>query len=542
MWNYPLPTIGGFRKKKRAKDITKDFFEFIRTGQERLDQSKDFSIIVGIIGMRGIGKTFTLTRIIKEFIAVKKDKLLQIWGSEGLANAYSIIFKNVEFIDSIRQIKPNSLLVFDEALLELNGKEALKRKMREFGKVLAILRHVNISAVICSQTLGFIQDLRAKTDLWIIKRLPETAIGDLVFVPKYLRYKISNLDISSAVIVNNYYLFPHKNGIIKIELEDLPEWNNQISRNMESTTLDQEIKKVKDERETIIEYAKEVIKEFGESVVKSNILKKIRGYYYLKCPEEYSELKNHFDKILDVATYLYINETEENKIGQLSLPGEVDPAQLNSFSEFCYSNLSQTDSITASIVKQFLESVPQAAIAKNHEKQVATINKTIKKFRETNMGNLFEDFFNLVFKTGYISPHNTHDPDCLCPENHDLFPNGVISLKCYCDRSNSLTFYQTPPENDKKFVKNFGPEYRYARERNLKYAAVLLNPFWDSQLRIIRDICPFMSDNKIVFYKNSEILPLPVLSAEIESENSLTEEELDELAEIDADELEIDNS
>lgn len=535
MWNVNLPSFG--LKKKKAKNITKDFFNFIRNGQQRLDQRKDFSIIIGILGMRGIGKTFTLTRIIKEFTIAKSDKLIQIWGSEGLANALKLIFVNVEFIDSIKQIKPDSVLIFDEALLELNGKEALTRKMREFGKVLAILRHVNVSAIICSQTLGFINDLRAKTDLWIIKRLPETAISDLVFVPKYLRNKISNLDISSAIIVNNYYLFQHKHGLLKIYLEDLPEWNSQISKNMESTTLDQEIKKVKDERETIIEFANEIIAEFGENVVKPNILKKIRGYFYLKCPEEYAELKSHFEKILDVATYLYINN-ETNKIGQLSHPVEVNPGQLNSFSEFCYSNLLQTDSTTASIVKQFLESVPQAEIAKKHEKQVATINKTIKNFREMKLGYLFEDWFNLIFKTGYNAPHNSNEPDCLCAADHEIFPGAVISLKCYCDRSNSLTFYQTPPEDNKKFVKNFGPEYRYSRDHNLKYAAVLLNPFWDSQLRIIRDICPFTSDNKIVFYKNSEILPLPVPSAEIESAESVAEGDLDELAEIDGDELE----
>lgn len=519
MWNFRIPQIANFNSRKsKLKNKTKEFVKMLEEGERNIGKA-DFSYIICILGSRGSGKTHTECFVTYVTTTVNEFKPIDIWKSPGLYKALGKVFKNVKLVMNIGDIRPNSIVMFDEALILLNGKEALTTKLKEIGKTLAALRHAKVNVLICSQTIAFIKDLRDKIDLFIVKRITKSAAEDCFFLSKELQQKVTKLPKNKMI----YYNQNPDNGLgeyggLKIDLKDFPYWNDEISHNLSEGGLDFAKKQVMEEYEETAKYAKMMVEVFGNDVLKSKFLNKMKGYFLAHDLDAYSLLKSKFQDVADLAIYYIYQKKKDEKAnnGEISAPNKKIVSG-GTFADYCFHN-TEGDELKKTIIKKFLEGITQEDISKQTSKQISKVNKLIKSFREKEMGNLFEDWFNLSFDTGYSAPHNAAEPDCIFPKNHALYPGEVFSLKCYCDRSNSITFYQSPPEDNKNFLKNFGPEYRYAKKNGMKYNAAILNPFWDNQVRIIKNIDPEIDDNKIIFFKSTETLDIPIKEIKIDKE------------------------
>lgn len=476
--------------------------------------NEESSFISMIIGTTGSGKTALSFEIINVLLLSDPSrhcqmfrvpqvmlKLIQTYAPKNIGDRFSIVEK-------LRDVKPDAILLIDEGLLNANAKESLKTEFVGFEKALAISRQLRIILILNTQTGGILKSYRILAHIIFYKQTSVLMVENtnIKFIKKNY-YTLQKLIPNQTLFQSAYKSFSNKWGSLTLPLNEYCDWFNiKISKSYAKECFDQQFEQERIKDIFNKKIAKEAVAYWGILLFKSKAEQMLSGwirsvYGY----DTYFDVKSKLKEIMGYAVYyLRFEEREKrNKKDKASESKEIIYKE-GDFSEFCRIQYEKNDPEKAEIIFRFIKGETQRTIASSISKGTSYVNTLLKKFRNTNMGYLFEDWFAYRVsggKTDEIVGGRSNRPDY-------IDKNGwIYSEKCYASISKSITFYQQ---------KDALPEYTEAKKQGKPYRWVYLNPSWDTFLRMV-EVDP-NGDEKQVFHKNKDKIDIETLIKKINDE------------------------
>lgn len=204
-----------------------------------IEQLSVGSKIALIVGIRGAGKTALAFFLIEEIHKIYPEKKICI-----IEGNYPYIPDYIEQVTTIFEAPEGSLVIFDEASITLNARDAMTKISKDISGLLAISRHQGLSIIFISQHSQMVDiNLLRLADLFIFKRLSWEELygkGEKttdVFL-KYVRLMSPK--------VNNEALFTDGEKWFKI-LTPLPTfWSDKVSKTYSKLDKQEAIAMAKD--------------------------------------------------------------------------------------------------------------------------------------------------------------------------------------------------------------------------------------------------------------------------------------------------------
>jgi len=451
------------------------------------------SFISMIIGATGSGKTalsFIITTILLLSDPTRLCQLFRVQPAllHGIKEtAPKFLSDKFSIIEHLREVKPNSILIIDEGLLNANGKEALKLEFRAFEKGLGISRHFRIITILNSQSDGIIKSYRKLAHMIFYKQI--SIISDLNSKNPFMKknnYVLKSLKESQTLFQSDYKKFK-KWGRIEIDIEDIIPWYNfDISKSYSQDNFDQQFSQEQKLNKMLKELAIKALEFWGNDLMKPKAEMVLSSWIKEQVSfETYYDVKTRIREILSYAIYMMRMKDRTAKQKKLKDPqDEKIIFGKSDFAEFC-SKQFESDPIKSKMVLLFLSGEIQKEIASKIKKQTTWTNTQITNFRTKEMGYLNEKWFSHEMGGGETAG-NVNKSDYIDPWGN------IYSLKCYYNTSKTLTFYQQ---------KDCLPEYREAKKLGKKYYFVFRNPAWRDGLMKIQLIDP-QGEEKIVINKS----------------------------------------
>jgi hypothetical protein len=499
-------------RKAPLKNKTKQFLAMI----ENLKNLPSF--IMNILGGRGSGKTAQLMKYVGLISRALPDSPIVFFNVPDLFIELLIKYevdyadrihniRNIKELDPIIKNHKNALLCIDETLINFNGKQSLKAEAVKFEKFLTISRHKGVFIIYNAQMKNMSKPLRGHTEMTFYKGNTKTQIleSDEIF-PKQYKKEIQRLYIHQdrSIFESSYAKFKNsknyliQQGYVKIDLYEIcPWWTEELSKSYENNSVDAEFDEFEINVQKMKEFANHFLETFPTSKKGDISSATIRGWLRNDFPEQFYLMKKHVQGICDEIQYRLLKskrdskEKSKEKSGDLVVDAQNIKFKHNTFAEFIKDNTYDKD--LAEMYYLFLKGIGQRDIAHSLEMSLTTVNQNLQEWRSKKMGYLFEIWFSNAFGGGKTGG-NGNDPDFVHSSGR------IFSLKCYFDRSKSLTFYQS---------KDFHPEFKKAQQNSTKYFAALLNPSWDDQIRF-KLIDP-QGDDKVLFKKTEKEIPIEIL-------------------------------
>ena len=138
-------------------------------------------------------------------------------------------------ITKLTEVTFNSILIIDEGIINVNAKQALTKAMRNWDKLLMVLRHKRCILFCLFQRPEIIKSMRTTAEMTMYKRQSKSLI-DEEKVDKFMKEHrdiLEKLSKGKTVVKSQHTLFD-KTGIIETKV---PEWyNDDISMSYEDET------------------------------------------------------------------------------------------------------------------------------------------------------------------------------------------------------------------------------------------------------------------------------------------------------------------
>ena len=186
-----------------------------------VDRLQKTSLILLIIGKRGSGKTALGFKFLEILSGKRKAYFL------GKAKLPSWITS----VESIEELKNNSLFLVDEAALAFSARESMKESNKYLGKLMAVARHKNLTLILITQNsammdlniLRLADTLLFKEPSLLQARFERKALGDL-FQKADKRFRKIKGDKKKYV----YVLDDEFEGLLSFELPSF--WSDALSK------------------------------------------------------------------------------------------------------------------------------------------------------------------------------------------------------------------------------------------------------------------------------------------------------------------------
>lgn len=193
-----------------------DFKEFIQ-------QFRDHSLIMLIIGRRGAGKTALGMKLVETGAILRK-------------RSYVIGFSNskvpswVKKVESLEEIPNNSLVLIDEAGISFSARSSMKTANKNLAELLAIARHKNLSLIFITQNSAMLDlNVLRLCDILLFK---EPSLLQTRFERKGLQDMYNNVgkafDTTEKKKEHFYIVSDDFEGLVRTGLPSF--WNESISK------------------------------------------------------------------------------------------------------------------------------------------------------------------------------------------------------------------------------------------------------------------------------------------------------------------------
>jgi len=468
--------------------------KFIQMLMEEKDNPES-SFISMIIGATGSGKTALSFIIATILLLSDPTRCCQLFRvNEALLHgvketAPKFLSDKFSIISHLREVKPNSIVIIDEGLLNANGKEALKLEFRAFEKGLGITRHFRIIIILNSQSDGIIKSYKKLAHMVFYKQI--SIISDQNTKNTFLKannYTLKSLKESQTLFQSDYKKFK-KWGRLEIDIEDIIPWYNfKISKSYSQDNFDQQFSQEEKLDKILKDLAIKALEFWGSDLMKPKSEMVLSSWIKEQVSfETYYDVKTRIRDILSYAVYMMRMRDRTEKHNKLKSSQDTEIIFGKSdFAEFC-SKQFLSDPIKSEMIFLFLSGEIQKEIASKIKKQTTWTNTQITNFRTKEMGYLNEKWFSHEMGGGETAG-NVNISDYIDPWGN------IYSLKIYYTTSKTLTFYQQ---------KDCLPEYREAKKSGKKYFFVFRNPAWRDGLMKIQLIDPD-GEEKIVVNKSDK--------------------------------------
>ena len=207
-------------KKQELKEI--EVVKGIGHYQEFENKLLNRSLIALIIGRRGSGKT----ALGMKFLEMAKNKTKRKIYAIGFVKSKLPLFINK--IENIEKIKPDSVVLVDEAALLFSAREPMKNTNKLLTQMMAIARHKNLSLIFVTQNSAFIDInvLRLADSLF----LKEPSLLQSNFERKFLNNFCKNINFSKYAEKEKYF-YVYSDDFQGMAKFDLPTfWNESVSK------------------------------------------------------------------------------------------------------------------------------------------------------------------------------------------------------------------------------------------------------------------------------------------------------------------------
>ncbi|PIU75664.1 hypothetical protein COS75_03185 [Candidatus Pacearchaeota archaeon CG06_land_8_20_14_3_00_35_12] len=207
-------------KKQELKEI--EVVKGIGHYQEFENKLLNRSLIALIIGRRGSGKT----ALGMKFLEMAKNKTKRKIYAIGFVKSKLPLFINK--IENIEKIKPDSVVLVDEAALLFSAREPMKNTNKLLTQMMAIARHKNLSLIFVTQNSAFIDInvLRLADSLF----LKEPSLLQSNFERKFLNNFYKNINFSKYAEKEKYF-YVYSDDFQGMAKFDLPTfWNESVSK------------------------------------------------------------------------------------------------------------------------------------------------------------------------------------------------------------------------------------------------------------------------------------------------------------------------
>ena len=207
-------------KKQELKEI--EVVKGIGHYQEFENKLLNRSLIALIIGRRGSGKT----ALGMKFLEMAKNKTKRKIYAIGFVKSKLPLFINK--IENIEKIKPDSVVLVDEAALLFSAREPMKNTNKLLTQMMAIARHKNLSLIFVTQNSAFIDInvLRLADSLF----LKEPSLLQSNFERKFLNNFYKNINFSKYAEKEKYF-YVYSDDFQGMAKFDLPTfWNKSVSK------------------------------------------------------------------------------------------------------------------------------------------------------------------------------------------------------------------------------------------------------------------------------------------------------------------------
>jgi DNA-directed RNA polymerase specialized sigma24 family protein len=414
-------------------------------------------------------------------------------------------------LDAVKKGHKYIVLCYDEGQRELNAKQALTKQARRLEKLIAISRQKDLWLLYNTQIQNVNKNLRMMTDIRLYKGNTKAMIeeSDNPFAKEYGKSIVKLYGNKTHALFESSYVglktttpegkdkMITQGSVILDLFEIVPWWCDDLSRAYEGedVSFDAEFDDY-NEKDAVIQQCVELFLAAFPSAGKRDVTASIiRGFLYTNHRGIYYDAADKVQQICDIINFRLIEKRQAEKEAEAeevtipaadpgSPPPDPRPAWKPGQSFADYTRGAIPDPLTREVIYQFIEGESQKDIAGKLEKSADFVNSRIAKFREKEMGYLFEKWFAATHGGG-TTAGTDRDPDFIDPQGT------IYSLKCYCDRSKSLTFYQQT---------DFHPEFEVAKAKGVKYTVAVLNPFWDAKVRLV-EVDPG-GDEKVVVRKD----------------------------------------
>ena len=158
-------------------------------------------------------------------------------------------------IERLEEVEFNDAIIIDEGLISINAKEALSKKMRNWDKFLAVVRHFRCCLFVLFQRYEIIKAMREMSDIVLYKSLPPNLVENEKrdTIIKDYGTRLTNLKRNEGLLASSHQDFVNKLGLYT---NKVPEWyTDQVSM---SYAGDISFVNDKDATEKEIERAKEM--------------------------------------------------------------------------------------------------------------------------------------------------------------------------------------------------------------------------------------------------------------------------------------------
>ncbi len=221
-----MSIIDLFRKREEksidfnlVKTVTGDFNDF----KGRL---KDASLIVLIIGKRGSGKTALGFKLLETLSGKRPAYYL---GKSKLPWW-------IKQVDTINEIKNNSIVLVDEAAIAYSSRESMSKSNKFLSNLMVIARHKNLTLVLITQNSAMLDlNILRLADTLLFKepsllqtKFERKAITDLFKKADDTFNKIKDKDKRKY----SYIIDDEFEGVISFNLPEF--WNEKISKSYAS--------------------------------------------------------------------------------------------------------------------------------------------------------------------------------------------------------------------------------------------------------------------------------------------------------------------
>lgn len=234
MWRFFLVILCFGKKARRKRNEARPALSelVVRktvSGDVNLLLSKLYndSLIIAVCGKRGSGKSAFGFRLL-ENIHAKTGRVAHVLGVKQ-----EVLPSWIVSVDDVKQVQNGGVVLVDEGALSFSSRNAMSKKNKELGELLAVARHKDLTLVLVTQNTGMLDKnvmnlcdmlalkegslLQSEMERPVIKKLYERA-------NKELQSLSSNEKKVCAYIIDAEF-----EGLVSSSLPSF--WNSKVSKN-----------------------------------------------------------------------------------------------------------------------------------------------------------------------------------------------------------------------------------------------------------------------------------------------------------------------
>lgn len=138
------------RKHNAAHSVIEKVEAVQGSHEDFLKSLENTSKVVMIVGRRGSGKSALGFRLLENIHAKSRRPCFALGVGQGL------LPKWIREVSNLEEATANGIVLVDEGAISFSSRESMKKDNIDLGKLLAIARHMNLSAILVTQNTSMI--------------------------------------------------------------------------------------------------------------------------------------------------------------------------------------------------------------------------------------------------------------------------------------------------------------------------------------------------------------------------------------------------